>query len=233
MAVRYPMMTANLWLNPFFMIAPYIMLSESYGMSSHILETMLLWSWMCQFIFGISNSINDLKMEGTFVNILMSPCSFLQYQFMYFIYLVIDNAIMTAVTLLLCRLILNVTVSSLLSFICLLAVTSAALFCFSVGYTVLVLRFKKIAGINSFIQQVLGVLSGYTYSVKYYPVAVRFLSYCIPLTYAIVISEQNYQFSFSFAAVWAVIAAVYLIIGSKMTEHGIIEMKRRGDIEQW
>ena len=109
---RYKMMTLNLWFNPFFMIAPYIMLAENYGIASHILETMLLWSWMVQFMFGISDSISALKMEGTFTNVLMAPCSFLQFQFMEFLFLVLDNTCMTVVTLTLTKLILGVTVEN-------------------------------------------------------------------------------------------------------------------------
>ena len=227
------MMTLNLWFNPFFMIAPYIMLAENYGIASHILETMLLWSWMVQFMFGISDSISALKMEGTFTNVLMAPCSFLQFQFMEFLFLVLDNTCMTVVTLTLTKLILGVTVENLGMFALEVYLTAFSLFCFSIGYSVLVLKYKKISGINSFLQQVFGFLSGYTYSIKKYPYILRFVSYCLPLTYGILFSEQKYSLTPVQAVSWFIVSLVFLIIGAPLLEKGIRDMKRRGDEEEW
>lgn len=233
MELRYKMMTLNLWLNPFFMIAPYIILAENYGIASHILETMLLWSWMVQFMFGISDSISALKMEGTFVNVLMAPCSFLKYQFMEFLFLVLDNTCMTAVTLFLTKLILNVSVRNLGMFMLEVYVTAFSLFCFSIGYTALVLRYKRISGINSFLQQVFGFLSGYTYSIKKYPFYLRFVSYCLPLTYGILFSEQEYTLTLNQEIGWIVVSLVFLVVGSFLLEKGINDMRIRGDEEEW
>jgi len=230
---RYKMMMFNLWVNPFFMIAPYVLLAESYGISAHILESMILWSWLVQFMFGISNSINDLKMEGTFTNILMMPCKFVTYQFMFYLYMVCDNLMMTFVTLLLSKWILGVTVNNLFYFICLLLISSLTLFCFSVGYTYIVLRFKKISGINNLMQQLFGYLSGYTTSITKYPIILRFVSYCLPLTYAIMASYNGYSLTYNQLLIWLGLSLLYLIIGSVLVEKGINKMKMRGDIEQW
>lgn len=231
MAMRYKMQTFNLWFNPFFMIAPYILLAESYDIASSVLGNMILWTWLCQFLFGISNSINDLRIEGTFENILMAPCSFISYQFMYYLYLLIDNSMMTVVTLLLSGLILRVFIVNLPEFIVTLLISSLSLFCFSVGYTSLVLRYKRMYGINSFLQQVFGVLSGYTVSIHKYPWFIRFFSYCIPLTYSILL--YNRDISLLMTAVWTGISLTYFFIGRRFVNKGITAMKKRGDFEQW
>ena len=58
---RYKMRSLNLIFNPFFMIAPYVLLAENYQAGSRILGSMILWSWLVQLIYGISYGIESLK----------------------------------------------------------------------------------------------------------------------------------------------------------------------------
>lgn len=227
------MLLLNLLLNPFFMIEPYVLLAQNYQMCSRVLASMLMWSWLVQLIYGISYGIETLKIEGTIGIILMAPINFITYQLYYFIYLFLFNIVVTSVVLLLTWLFLGITVSQLPSFILTLIISSLGLFCFTVGYSSLILKYKKMNGINTFMQNAFGFLSGYTVSVSKFPTLLRFLSFLLPLTYSIYVVDQNYVLKPIVLFSYVLVCLMWLGIGIYFVNHNLVRMKRKGDFEQW
>lgn len=230
---RYKMRSLNLIFNPFFMIAPYVLLAENYQTGSRILGSMILWSWLVQLIYGISYGIESLKIEGVLGIILMSPIHFIGYQFAYYIYLIFHQLLVTGITLILTYVFLGVTVDNTLMFFGTLIISSVGLFCFTVGYSSFVLKYKKMQGINTTLQNIFGFLSGYTIPVKKFPVVLRFASYLIPLTYAIYAMDIEYAVSPIYICVFALISLVWLVVGVIFVNENLNSMKKRGDFEQW
>ncbi|QRG86704.1 ABC transporter permease [Bulleidia sp. zg-1006] len=230
---RYKMRSLNLIFNPFFMMAPYVLLAQNYGAATRVLGSMLLWSWLVQLIYGISYGIESLKIEGVLGMILMSPMHFITYQFFYYIYLVLRQLLVTGITLVLTWLFLGITVDNIVKFLITLIIGSVGLFCFTVGYSSFVLKFKKMQGINTTLQNVFGFLSGYTIPITKFPIALRFVSYLIPLTYAIHVMDIEYMASPILIGLFVLVSLVWLIIGILFVNKNLNGMKMRGDFEQW
>ena len=232
MLTRYKMQTINIYLFPFFLIAPYILVSEYYQIEGNILMNMIMWVWLCQLLFGISNGIGELRIEGTFSNIIMGPCGLTGYLFYKYIFHIIDCSIITTTTLILSKVFLNVTVDHPLLFILECIVFSLGLFAFGMFFAVLVLRYKRVKSLNYFLQQIFGFLSGYTNDVYKFPSTLRFFSFLIPLTYAIVFFNKTYTNELIFIFL-LVITILYLVIGNKLLNKELNNMRKKGEIEQW
>lgn len=123
---------------------------------------------MCQLLFGISDGIGELIIEGTLVNIIASPIGIVVYLFGKYIYHVIDCVFITLLTILYTRFFLNMVIDNLILFILEVIVLSISLFCFSIMFAALVLKYKKVKELNYFLQQLFGFLSGYTNDIKHF-----------------------------------------------------------------
>ncbi|MGB4985477.1 MAG: ABC transporter permease [Erysipelotrichaceae bacterium] len=231
---RYKMMTINRYLYPFFMIAPYLIMSKQFNVNYNIIDNLILWIWMCQLMYGISSGISEVKLEGTFVNIMMAPISIFKFLFFKYLFHVIDCSIITFVTLSLTYVFLGVGVGNILLFCLYLILFSFFLFCFSIMFAGLAIKFIRINEINYFLQQVFGVLSGYTSPIIKLPYFVRFFSYCIPLTYSIlVVNNMDAHYNLMLITICLMMSIGYLIFGYFIIKKETINMRKRGDVELW
>ncbi len=232
MRLRYKMETINLYLFPFFLIAPYILVSEYYQMQGNILMNMIMWEWLCQLLFGISDGLGELRVEGTFSNIIMAPCGLKGYLFYKYLFCVIDCIAITSTTLFMSYVFLGVSLDNPVEFILACVVFSVGLYAFSLLFAGLVIRYKKVRNLNYFLQQVFGFLSGYTSDVYRFPLILRFFSFLIPLTYSIVFVNQTYTSKLIFV-VLILLTIVYLFLGDKLLDKEVRLLRKRGDAEQW
>lgn len=231
-ATRYPLYTLNLYIYPFFMIFPYVLISEYFSISDFVFKNMIAWVWLSQILFGVSNSIVDFKIEGDFSVVLMLPIRFHVYLFVRYIYIVMDCLIITFVSLVLGYFLLDLSISNLLFFLLNLLLLSLSIFCVSLVLCSLVLRFKKVASINVFIQQFLGAMSGYTNSIKNYPYYIKFISLLIPLTYTIFFHERN-VFHGKFFIAFVILSISYYLLGRYLMKKSLVFVKRKGDVDLW
>ena len=232
MRLRYKMLTINLYLYPFFLIAPYVLVSEYYQMEGNVLINMILWVWLCQLLFGISDGISELRIEGTFMNILMSPCGFIGYLFYKYFFHIIDCSIITIITASLSAIFLDIRVANLFLFLAACILFSISLFSFSLLFAGLVLKYKKVRSLNYFLQQVFGFLSGYTNNVYRFPTYIRFFSFLIPLTYSIVFFNQTTTNNMIFIILIA-LTIIYFLLGIAFLKKELHDLRKRGDVEQW
>lgn len=229
---RYKMETFNLYLFPFFLIAPYILLSNYYQIASIVLMNMIIWEWLCQLLFGISDGIGELRIEGTFSNVIMTPLGLVGYLFYKYFSHVLDCVIITITTLLLANLFLGVGLADPLTFVIMCVIFSVSLFAFSIIFAVLVLRYKRVKDLNYFLQQLFGFLSGYTNDIRRFPTPLRFFSFLIPLTYAIIFFDGFY-IDPKLAIILLILTIIYLVIGSRLLSKEMDSLRQKGEIEQW
>ena len=230
--LRYKITTLNIYLSGFFMIFPYVLAADTYGIASRILMNMIIWSWMCQFLFGIGNIIEEEKVTGTFINVIFFPISITKYYFFRYLFLVIDCSIMTLITLFLFYL-CGYHIENISSFVFTLLLESISLFSFSVFYSSILMRFKRLRNINAVMHQFFGALSGYTVSINKYPYYIRFVSYLLPLTYSIIINENGLFNQPIFYIAMVGLSIIYLILGMSIMRIELRKWRREGAIEQW
>lgn len=235
---RYKMTTLNLLLTPFFTISPYLLVAGAYGMESRILGNMILWFWLCQELFSISNGIAELRQEGTFPIIFMTPHSLFTYLFSKYLAFLLDNSAVTVVTLLLTRLFLGITVAQPFHFALNILFSSFFFFAFCLLWIPLLLKYKKVSELILFLQQSLGALSGYTNPQFRFPPLLRFFSYLIPLTYSILWNQGDDVMQSVLFGDWrswlaGALLLLYLGLGCWGLRKAETALRKRGDIEQW
>lgn len=232
MNARYKMKTINRYCFPFFLIAPYVLIAQYYGFNVEILKNMIMWIWMCQLLFGVADGIGELCIEGTLVNIIASPIGIVGYLFGKYVYHAIDCIFITLFTLAFAKIFLNLTIDGILLFIVEVIALSLSLFCFSIMFAVMVLKYKKVKELNYFLQQLFGFLSGYTNDIKSYPAGIRFISYLIPLTYSILLNKKQISFKHEFL-ILLFLSMSYFVLGSVLLKKEINKARSKGNLELW
>ncbi|WP_368359171.1 hypothetical protein [Marinitoga lauensis] len=110
---------------------------------------------------------------------------------------------------------------------------------FSIFFAALALWKKKIGSINYTLQYFIGLLSGMTSPVNYYPIYIKAISYIIPLTYLISIGRNIIQNgsvdnkSIYMLLILTIISFLYLIIGILMLKKVERYTREKGEWESW
>ncbi len=237
--LRYRVVWINMALTPVFMLAPWVL---SAGMMSRelgeiVLVGSLTWYWLNQYFFGSQEAFEEEREEGTLVSIALSPMSLMEFLIGKGLWIFVECAYITAVTMLIFRL-LGFERATSFEMLLLYLASGAYMFAFSILWGALALRFRRIGGINFAVQETLGLVSGVTASVSAYPRVVRLVAYVVPLTYTIEIGRKvltGATFREIAPAVLALTAvtALYLLLGWLTLRKAEEELRRNGEWEAW
>ena len=227
---RYGLTTINRILSEFFILFPYIILSNEYGSTERTIKAMISWYWLVQLMFRIGGGFQEERQLGTFTITLMAPQSLTMYLHYKYIAIIIDCYVMTTVTLFLLNL-FGYCITNIVSFYLILALQSYMIFIFSCLYCAFSLKYKKLDSFNSFIQHAIGILSGYTQNIARFPIYIRCISYLIPLTYSILFSTNELNFVLIVSEVF--LTAIYFLFGKRLINKSVSLLKMKGETEQW
>lgn len=234
-SLRYKTGTINRLISPFFLIYAYVLLASAYGEGKQVLKSMLAWYWLNQIFFGggVGSGFYVERMEGTFVNIALCPVQMTEYLFWKYLYVVFECVLISINVLLFGNLFgIYFSLKESAALILFLMLSSVPIWALSLIYNALCLKYKKMSDVNAIVQQMLGILSGYTAEISVYPFIVRFCSYLIPLTYTIFMLNEG-KITSSYLAAQYGIGAVCMGIGIVLTRRSVDRMRQRGEIEQW
>lgn len=110
---------------------------------------------------------------------------------------------------------------------------------FSIFFAALALWKKKIGSMNYAVQYFVGLLSGMTSSIEYYPIYIKMISYIIPLTYLISLGRNIIKKGIIgkedifLLIVLTIISLIYLIIGILMLNKVERYTREKGEWESW
>ena len=232
-SIRYKIQTINMLVSPFFIIYSYVLLASEYGEGKQILKSMLAWYWLNQIFFETGSGFYVERMEGTFVNYLMCPIGIIKYLFWKYIYIVIICIIISINVIIFGNIFgMNILFKEAIMLVLLLLVSSVPTWTCSLLYCGLCLKYKKMSDINSIVKQILGVLSGCTTNINNYSRIVRFVSYLIPLTYTILMSNKNMILGKYLIPQYG-IGIICFGIGIAIIKNSVKEMRQKGECEQW
>lgn len=238
---KYKFVWINMALTPFFMIGPYIFTSKLFGkidFSESILIGTLLWYWLNQYFWGVGDGFGEERSEGTLISIIISPVSSLKFLFSKGIDTFLTNIYITLFTFIFFAF-SGISIKFSLWIFVLLFISGIYITFFSIFFAALALWKKKIGSINYTLQYFIGILSGMTSPVNYYPTYIKAISYIIPLTYLISIGRNIVQNgnidnkSIYMLLILTIISFLYLIIGIIMLKKVENYTREKGEWETW
>ncbi|WP_297550992.1 ABC transporter permease [Thermococcus sp.] len=184
--LRYRVVWLNFALTPFFMLAPWVltarMFSPNFGEA--VLVGSLMWYWLNQYFFGVQESFEEEREEGTLISIALAPISLLDFLIGKGLWILVECIYITGITMLIFW-VLGISQATSFQMFSLYLLSGLYMFAFSILWGALVLRFRRIAGINFITQELLGIASGVTANINSYPQMIKSVAYIIPLTYTI------------------------------------------------
>ncbi|WGS64349.1 ABC transporter permease [Marinitoga aeolica] len=238
---KYKFIWINMALTPFFMIGPYIFTSKLFGkidFSESILIGTLLWYWLNQYFWGVGDGFGEERAEGTLTSIIISPISLLKFLFSKSIDTFLTNIYLTIFTLIFFA-ISGITIKMSIWIFILLLMSGIYITFFSIFFAALALWKKKIGSMNYAVQYFVGLLSGMTSSIEYYPIYIKMISYIIPLTYLISLGRNIIKKGIIgkedifLLIVLTIISLIYLIIGILMLNKVERYTREKGEWESW
>ncbi|MFA4700187.1 ABC transporter permease [Pyrococcus kukulkanii] len=233
---RYRVVWLNFALTPFFILAPWVFtakfLSSSFGES--VLVGSIMWYWLNQYFFGLQEAFEDEREEGTLVSVALSPVSLLSFLVGKGLWMIVECSYITVVTITIFKL---AGVSAGFKLIPLYIASGFYMFAFSLLWAGLVLRFRRIGGVNLLTQEALAVTSGVTADIRAYPRIVRGVAYLIPLTYTIIVGRKILHGDLSGLSYYLLglnlVTLAYLLVGIWMIKRGEEFLRISGEWEAW
>lgn len=237
--LRYRVVWINTSLTPFFIIAPYVFTGKgiNQGLEGEVLVGTIIWYWLNQYFFGFGDTFINEREQGTLVNIAISPLSLLGFLVGKGLWFTINSMYITVITIILFR-VVGIQQGTSLLMIAVYVCCGAYMFAFSIFFSALTLKFKRLTTINYGVQEVLGLVSGMTTKVTNFPKALQAISNIIPLTYAIyigrlVLENKNIVLILTSTISLTIISLIYLCIGVILLNRVQLELRRKGEWELW
>jgi ABC-type multidrug transport system permease subunit len=217
----------------FFMLASYVFMMSGDDQES-VLKGMLCWYGLNQAFFGIGGFIAEERMEGSFTNLFLYPINFTKYFIAKGIQILIETYVISLLQIVFFSL-LGVTVrTEILSFIAILFINDLIAVNMAILFLCLTMRFKRLSSLNSWVQQLIGVFSGYSVDLKKYPIILQYISYLIPLSYTIRVARSTFNiYMLWLLFVGFALSLLLALFGFSKIRGTIDSMRKKGDEEQW
>lgn len=230
----YPLSLLNLALSPAFLVAPYLLFAQLFGVDeafkSSVAVGLILWHWLSTLIWDVGYGLENELEGGTLESLLVTPISIVTMLAAKGVVAIFRNVYITA-TMVSWLLAFRVTLDLPWAlFIGVAFLGGLALSGFMLVLAGSVLLLKESEGLGTTLQTVLGVLSGVTISPQLFPTGLWILSRVIPLTYAIEAARRLLQAqSIANQALWlAATGGVYLVMGVAVVRWAERRMKTAG-----
>lgn len=229
---RYKWLMINMVFGTFFMIAPYIyMVSAEQQVLT--LKGMLCWYGLNQSFFTIGAFVTEERLDGTFTNLFLYPIQFQQYFLAKALQMIIETYVISLLQIFFFSFI-GIHIPDLARFLFILFINEIVTANMGILFLCLSMQLKKLGSLNSFVQQIIGFFSGYSYDINKYPRIIQFVSYVIPLTYTITFARSDI---FSMNLCWLLlplgISFLFAWIGYSRVNHDIQVLRKNGDTDQW
>ncbi len=229
---RYKWLMINMVFGTFFMIAPYIyMVSAEQQVLT--LKGMLCWYGLNQSFFTIGAFVTEERLDGTFTNLFLYPIQFQQYFLAKALQMIIETYVISLLQIFFFSFI-GIHIPDLARFLFILFINEIVTANMGILFLCLSMQLKKLGSLNSFVQQIIGFFSGYSYDINKYPRIIQFVSYVIPLTYTIAFARSDI---FSLNLCWLLlplgISFLFAWIGYSRVNHDIQVLRKNGDTDQW
>lgn len=230
-SLRYRIMWVNLFITPFFMFAPFVFIVDD-ASKENVLIGLLCWYELNQLFFGISSCLLEERMNGTFINLFIMPIKFFSYLLAKGLWIFIQCILIILFTIG-CFALCNINVTNLLYLMGILCLNGIFMYCMSVLYLGLVVRFHRLGELNYIVQQIIGLFSGYTTDLEKFPSYLKTISLLIPLTYIIVMARDIRLFTIQNVCISSVISILCFIIGYILVNKQWNKIREKGDMNQW
>ncbi len=237
--MRYRIVWINFALTPFFMLAPWVFTAKMFSVDfgNSVLVSSLMWYWLNQYFFGVQEAFEEEREEGTLVNIALSPLSLFEFLFGKGLWILVECMYITAITMVI-FFIFGVTGGFSYVMFFLYVVCGIYMFAFSILWGALVLRFRRIGGINFIVQETLGAASGVTADVSSYPKFIKLFAYLIPLTYTIkigrdILNGRGFLDLYTEFFILTLITLFYLLVGIFILKNAESYLRHKGGWESW